>query len=83
MSAWQRLRAGNELFFVPTQGRQQTLHQGALVAAVFRCADTDVASEVVFGQSWGSLIDVSTWGMSSTPGCSAPWSTPSTPSTCR
>ncbi|HNA51543.1 MAG TPA: carbonic anhydrase [Mycobacterium sp.] len=62
MSAWQRLRAGNELFFVPTQGRQQTLHQGAPVAAVFRCADTDVASEVVFGQSWGSLIDVSTWG---------------------
>ena len=32
MSAWQRLRAGNELFFVPTQGRQQTLHQGAPVA---------------------------------------------------
>ncbi|MCB0941299.1 MAG: carbonic anhydrase [Mycobacterium sp.] len=62
MSAWQRLRAGNELFFVPTHGRQQTLHQGAPVAAVFRCADTDVASEVVFGQSWGSLIDVSTWG---------------------
>ncbi len=62
MSAWQRLRTGNELFFVPTRGRQQTLHQGAPVAAVFRCADTDVASEVVFGQSWGSLIDVSTWG---------------------
>lgn len=62
MSAWQRLRAGNELFFLPVHGRQQTLHQGAPVAAVFRCADTDVASEMVFGQSWGSLIDVSTWG---------------------
>ena len=62
MSAWQRLRAGNELFFLPVQGRQQTLHQGAPAAAVFRCADTDVASEMVFGQSWGSLLDVSTWG---------------------
>ena len=62
MSAWQRLRAGNELFFVPVRGRQQSLHEGAPVAAVFRCADTDVASEMVFGQSWGSLIDVSTWG---------------------
>jgi len=62
MSAWQRLRAGNELFFLPVQGRQRTLREGAPVAAVFRCADTDVASEMVFGQSWGSLLDVSTWG---------------------
>jgi carbonic anhydrase len=62
MNAWQRLRAGNELFFLPVRGRQQTLHQGPPVAAVFRCADTDVASEMVFGQSWGSLLDVSTWG---------------------
>lgn len=62
MSAWQRLRAGNELFFLPVRGRQTTLHEGPPVAAVFRCADTDVASEMVFGQGWGGLIDVSTWG---------------------
>ena len=61
------------------QGRQQTLHQGALVAAVFRCADTDVASEVVFGQSWGSLIDVSTWGHVVDTGVLGTLSTPSTP----
>ena len=62
MNAWQRLRAGNELFFLPVRGGQQTLHRGVPVAAVFRCADTDVASEMVFGQGWGSLLDVSTWG---------------------
>jgi carbonic anhydrase len=60
--SWQRLRAGNERFFVPVRG-----HRGAVIdehpaAVVFRCADTGVASETVFGQSWGSLIDVSTWG---------------------
>lgn len=32
------------------------------VAVVFRSADSDMASEVVFGQSWGSLIDISNWG---------------------
>lgn len=42
-------------------------HRGGLtadppVAAVLRCSDSGLASEVVFGQSWGSLIDVSTWG---------------------
>jgi carbonic anhydrase len=42
-------------------------HKGGVIdeqpiAAVFRCADTGVASETVFGQSWGSLIDISTWG---------------------
>ena len=62
MNAWQRLRTGNELFYLPVRGPQETLHQGAPVAAVFRCADTDFASEMVFGQSWGSLVDVSTWG---------------------
>jgi carbonic anhydrase len=42
-------------------------HKGGMIdeqpiAAVFRCADTGVASETVFGQGWGSLIDISTWG---------------------
>lgn len=62
MSAWQRLRAGNELFFRPLRPQRQNFHKGAPVAAVFRCADAEVASEVVFGQSWGSLLDLSTWG---------------------
>ncbi len=59
--AWQRLRAGNERLYVPVRG-----HRGGLterpVAAVFRCADAGLASEVAFGQGWGSLIDVSNWG---------------------
>jgi carbonic anhydrase len=42
-------------------------HKGGMIdeqpiAAVFRCADTGVASETIFGQGWGSLIDISTWG---------------------
>lgn len=32
------------------------------VAAIFRCADSGVPSETIFGQGSGSLIDVSTWG---------------------
>jgi carbonic anhydrase len=32
------------------------------VAAVFRCADPGVATEIIFGQSWGSLLTTSTWG---------------------
>ncbi|WP_328357720.1 carbonic anhydrase [Mycobacterium sp. NBC_00419] len=62
MSAWQRLRAGNELFFRPLRPQRQNFHDGPPVAAVFRCSDADVANEVVFGQSWGSLLDLSTWG---------------------
>lgn len=60
--AWQRLRAGNEKFFLPVRGHRAARLDGRPTAAVFRCADTGLASEVVFGQTWGSLIDVSTWG---------------------
>lgn len=60
--AWQRLRAGNERFFMPVRGHRGGPIDEHPVAAVFRCADTGLASEMVFGQSWGSLIDVSTWG---------------------
>lgn len=59
---WQRLRAGNERFFVPVRGHRGGLVDERPVAAVFRCADAGVASELVLGQSWGSLIEVSTWG---------------------
>jgi len=60
--AWQRLRAGNERLFLPVRGYRGNPVDGRPVAAVFRCADTDLASEMVFGQSYGSLIDVSNWG---------------------
>lgn len=62
LTAWQRLRAGNERLFVPVRGHRGGLTADPPVAAVFRCSDSGLASEVVFGQSWGSLIDVSTWG---------------------
>lgn len=60
--AWQRLRAGNERFYMPVRGHRGGLVEQRPAAAVFRCADAGLASEMVFGQSWGSLIDVSTWG---------------------
>lgn len=62
LTAWQRLRAGNERFFAPVRGHRGGLIEERPVAAVFRCADAGLASEMVFGQSWGSLVEVSTWG---------------------
>ena len=60
--AWQRLRAGNEHFFVPLRGHRAAPAEDRPHAVVFRCADASVASEIVFGQSCGSLLDVSNWG---------------------
>lgn len=60
--AWQRLRAGNERPIQPVRGHRGTPLDDRPVAAVFRCADTALASEMVFGQSYGSLVDVSNWG---------------------
>lgn len=62
LAAWQRLRAGNERLFAPVRGHRGGLTADPPVAAVFRCSDSGLAGELVFGQSWGSLIDVSTWG---------------------
>ncbi len=63
MNTWHRLRAGNEKFFVPVRGGQREPALQAPIAAVFRCADAAVGSEMILGQSWGgSLVDVSTWG---------------------
>jgi len=61
LTTWRQLRAGNERLTAAARGC------GPMVdarpgAAVFRCADAAMASEAVFGQGWGSLIDVSTWG---------------------
>ncbi len=62
LNTWQHLRAGNEMFFVPVRGGQAKPALRTPVAAVFRCADAAVGSEMILGQSWGSLVDVSTWG---------------------
>lgn len=60
--AWQRLRAGNEKLLLPVRGHRGSSTDERPVAAVFRCSDTALTNEMVFGQGWGSLIDVSTWG---------------------
>lgn len=52
--AWQELRAGNQTPHMKPRDRP--------IAAVFRCSDALITNEEVFGQSSGSLIDVSTWG---------------------
>ncbi len=61
-NTWQRLRIGNESSFVPIGSRRAEMPSERPAAVVFRCADAGVASEMVFGQSWGSLLNVSTWG---------------------
>ena len=61
-NAWHQLRAGNELFYVPAAGRRRKPIVHTPTAAVFRCADSPVGSAMAFGQSWGSLLEVSTWG---------------------
>lgn len=60
--AWQRLRAGAERLSAPVRPRHPALADEPPVAAVFRCADSGVPSEVMFGESGGSLVEVSTWG---------------------
>lgn len=59
LAAWQHLRAENERFGEPVT---QRLIAERPSAAVFRCSDAGMAGATVFGQSGGSLIDVSTWG---------------------
>ena len=60
--AWQRLRTGNENMVINGRGPRRGSADERPIAAVFRCADAGLASEVVFGQSTGSLVEVSTWG---------------------
>ena len=62
LASWQHLRSGNERFFMPVRAHKGGMIDEQPIAAVFRCADTGVASETIFGQGWGSLIDISTWG---------------------
>lgn len=61
--AWQRLRTGNQSFSaIRRSGKRAGVpHQGPL-AVVFRCADSDTSSEVLFDQVSGALMNISTWG---------------------
>lgn len=61
--AWQRLRAGSEGSSAAVRGQRDDSLDNRPVAAVFRCSDTVVASETIFGESYGSLVDVSNWGL--------------------
>ena len=60
--AWQRLRAGNERVATTNGHQHPELIDERPTAVVLRCADAGSASATIFGQSWGSVIDVSTWG---------------------
>ncbi|QUR69165.1 carbonic anhydrase [Mycobacterium spongiae] len=61
--AWRRLQAGNHQFHSTPRLAQNVATSGHTPAAVvFRCADADAASEVVFGQREGSLVEISNWG---------------------
>lgn len=62
LTAWQRLCAANKRFAMPAEARRRDLIEERPTAVVFRCSDAGPAGEPVFGQSCGSLIDVSTWG---------------------
>ncbi len=61
-SALRRLQVGNQRFYGAERSKERFADEQQPVAAVFRCADADTPSEVLLGQSWGSLIDISTWG---------------------
>ncbi|TVS89493.1 carbonic anhydrase [Mycobacterium helveticum] len=62
-AAWQRLRAGNERCCAALTSRADVATERQTPrAAVFRCADSPMASEAVFGQSRGSLVEISNWG---------------------
>ena len=52
LASWQHLRSGNERFFMPVRAHKGGMIDEQPIAAVFRCADTGVASETIFGQGW-------------------------------
>ena len=62
LSTWKRMSTGNEIGVHPVGIRNAVRVADKPLAAVFRCADAGLPSELVFGQRWGSLVDVSTWG---------------------
>lgn len=62
LNTWNRLREGNERLANPGGSPRQAHSTGHPIAAVFRCADAAQTSEVIFDQSLGSVLNVSTLG---------------------
>ena len=62
LSAWNLLREGNERLAHPGAADHQRHTAGKPIAAVFRCADAAQTSEVLFDQSLGPVLNVSTIG---------------------
>ena len=62
LSAWNLLRDGNERIAHPGVTHRERHSAGNPIAAVFRCADAAQTSEVIFDQSLGSVLNVSTLG---------------------
>lgn len=61
-TTWRRLCIGNQRSYRPPPIPADRPAPDGPVAAVFRCADSDVDSATLFGHSSESLLDVSTWG---------------------
>ncbi|MFY2861898.1 carbonic anhydrase [Mycobacterium sp. THU-M104] len=62
-ATWRRLRNGNERGCAALRSKPDVAAERQKpLAAVFRCADSSLASETVFGQSRGALLDISNWG---------------------
>ena len=62
LSTWNHLLEGNERLTHPGVAHRERHCAGKPVAAVFRCADAAQTSEVIFDQSLGSVLNVSTLG---------------------
>lgn len=62
LNTWNRLREGNERLTHPGVAHREGHSAGKPIAAVFRCADAAQTSDVIFDQSLGSVLNVSTLG---------------------
>jgi len=62
LSTWNRLREGNERRTHTGVAHRERHSAGKPIAAVFHCADAAQTSEVLFDQSLGSVLNVSTLG---------------------
>ena len=62
LSTWNRLREGNERLTHASAAHRERHSAGKPIAAVFHCADAAQTSEVLFDQSLGSVLNVSTLG---------------------
>lgn len=62
LSTWNRLREGNQRLAHPGVAHRERHSAGKPIAAVFHCADAAQTSEMIFDQSSGSVLNVSTLG---------------------